>query len=152
MRNAKGFTLVELMIVIAIMGILAAIAVPSYIGAQLKAKRAELPANVHGVKISQLSYEAIYDDFLDCGPAPRDRASMDKEQVPWDNRGDDNWRDLGWTPDGPVRGVYETNNDPDPAIGFIVIGTADVDDDDNESRYETSRNSAVYMTSVEDRY
>ncbi|MGB4303244.1 MAG: prepilin-type N-terminal cleavage/methylation domain-containing protein, partial [Syntrophomonadaceae bacterium] len=45
-RNQKGFTLVELMVVVVIIGILVAIAVPVYRGVQTKAAENACAANV----------------------------------------------------------------------------------------------------------
>lgn len=45
----KRFTLVELMIVVAIIAVLAAIAIPAFYEMQLKSKRAELPVNGDGI-------------------------------------------------------------------------------------------------------
>ncbi|HET9597332.1 MAG TPA: prepilin-type N-terminal cleavage/methylation domain-containing protein [Anaeromyxobacteraceae bacterium] len=48
-KAAKGFTLIELMIVVAIIGILAAIAIPNFLKYQLRAKFGELPTNVNAL-------------------------------------------------------------------------------------------------------
>jgi type II secretion system protein G len=49
-RNKEGFTLIELMVVIVIIGILAAIAIPNYVKIVTQAKEAEVKANMHTVQ------------------------------------------------------------------------------------------------------
>lgn len=51
--NKKGFTLIELMIVMAIIGIIAGVGIPSYIGQQRRAARVEAYTNLETIRLVQ---------------------------------------------------------------------------------------------------
>ena len=59
-KSKKGFTLIELMIVVAIIGILAAIAIPNFIRFQLKAKTSEGKVNIAAIRTAE---EAYFSEF-----------------------------------------------------------------------------------------
>ena len=138
MRSNKGFSLVELMIVVAIIGILAAIAIPNFMTMQLKAKRAEIPSNVDGIKTAELSYDAAFDGFINAVEAPRADDALDKTAVNFDYGTIDGWTQIGWQPDGLVRGNYSV--DVVGSTDFTIQGDSDVDDDnDNIATYTASK-------------
>ena len=56
LRNTKGFTLIELMIVVAIIGILAAIAIPNFLQYQMKSRQSEAKTNLGAIRTSELSF------------------------------------------------------------------------------------------------
>ena len=62
-NKIKGFTLIELMIVVAIIGILAAIAIPNFIRYQLKSKTTEAKTVMGGIKTSQEAFRAEVDNY-----------------------------------------------------------------------------------------
>ncbi|MEE8492531.1 MAG: prepilin-type N-terminal cleavage/methylation domain-containing protein, partial [Nitrospirales bacterium] len=69
-RNQKGFTLIELMIVVAIIGILAAIAIPNFLKYQAKSRQAEAKINLGGIFVAETSYfgeQARYGSFAEAG-------------------------------------------------------------------------------------
>ncbi len=71
-RPARGFTLIELMIVVAIIGILASIAVPNFLKFQARARTSEAKANLKGFFTSAKSYFAERATFIcgNCGFSP----------------------------------------------------------------------------------
>ncbi len=89
MRNNRGFTLIELMIVVAIIGILASIAIPNFIKFVAKTKRSEAKYNLEAIFKAEISWFGEYNYFST------------------------KFSEIRWRPDGTI--YYYTFNVGDPS-------------------------------------
>ena len=58
LKGQRGFTLIELMIVVAIIGILAAIAIPNFLQYQMKSRQSEAKTNLQAIRTSEIAFQA----------------------------------------------------------------------------------------------
>jgi type IV pilus assembly protein PilA len=77
----KGFTLIELMIVVAIIGILAAIAIPAYQDYTIRAQVSE------GMNLAAAAKAAVAETFLNRGVAPASRTEAGMSATASDTNG-----------------------------------------------------------------
>jgi len=85
LRNTKGFTLIELMIVVAIIGILAAIAIPNFLQYQMKSRQSEAKTNLGAIRTSELSFAGERGCFIGVAkyPATAPAAGTKMVSVAW---------------------------------------------------------------------
>ena len=139
-RNSnKGFTLIELMIVVAILGILAAIAIPNFLRYQLRSKTSEARTNIGVIRTSMEAFRGDFDGFPTAIAATPGAAIANGQKGTFTitacpagcNRANlaacTSFECIGYRPSGLVYYQYDTADGD--AFDFVIGATADLDAD-----------------------
>lgn len=139
-RRDGGFTIIELMVSVAILGVLAAVAIPSFRNYQWKAKRSEAYVNLGSLAKTQKAHFGIAETFLGVAPAEPGTTLGDvPSELPRDSAGlGTAFATIGWASEGRVYFDYDTNA---PALGlgcpctqcFTATAYGDIDGDNSQS-------------------
>ena len=139
--RAAAFTLIELMITVSIVGILSAIAIPTYQSFLLRAKRAELPMNLDAIRSVEIGYHAEWDVYTSCELTPADVPGRKAVDFPATITTNLDWNQLGWTPDGRVYGQYGVvaSDDAGFEATYLADVFGDIDGDGNFSNFQATQ-------------
>ena len=124
MRAQRGFTLIELMIAVAIVGTLAALAIPSYLRFQLRSKAAEARANLASIATSENAYFGEFNRYVPAAPTPAGAEGPNRRA--WAGGGSADFDKLGFVPIGDVLFTYAVDVDASFAA-FTAGARGDLD-------------------------
>jgi type IV pilus assembly protein PilA len=122
LRGRGGFTLIELMITVAIVGILASVAIPQFYRYQIRSRRAEAMTNLRAIVKTEVAYFGDTGVFLGAAPMPPGFPNIKRR---WDAVSKAEYDPIGFAPEGDVVFAYEVNTFPaDCSCGLTFNGEA----------------------------
>jgi type IV pilus assembly protein PilA len=124
-KSKKGFTLIELMIVVAIIGILAAIAIPNFVRFQLKAKTSEGKVNLAAIRTAEEAYFSEFGSYVPAAVTPTTNGGTTKQAFTEAAGG--GFGIIGWAPEGQVFFNYEVAINTTTPNAYIASAGADID-------------------------
>jgi prepilin-type N-terminal cleavage/methylation domain-containing protein len=120
-----GFTVLELMIVVMIIGALAAVGIPLFLRYQLKTRSAEGKTNLGAIRVLEQAHFSEFEAYLPALPEPP--AIPGGAPAPFDAVTSD-FADLGFAPEGRVYFSYGVAVTAD-LVGYTADAAADIDSD-----------------------
>ena len=124
-RSRAGFSLIELMIAVAIMGVLAATAITLFQRFQLQGRTAEVKTNLASIRTAQHAYFGNTGVFVAAAAYPAPPESQVKRN--WNPAGSGGFETLGWAPEGDVYFTYVVTAQGPANPAFTTAGRGDLD-------------------------
>ena len=146
LKRHNGFTLIELMVAVGILGILAVLATGSFLSYQARAKQSEIKSNLGAIGELAITYKTEYDTYIT------------------------DWSNIGWQPMGTTRYRYWYNgtaavgtptllevgiNYSDPgsvaaidSFTAAVVGNIDGDASTDQWLYDQNRSFTIQQNDV----
>jgi type IV pilus assembly protein PilA len=141
MRNDKGFSLIELLLVVAVILIIAAIAIPNFLRSRLRANEASAVASLRVINTAAVTYSLTYPDMgfpaqlTALGGANPCSSSSSQACLIDDilSQGTKAGYSFVWTGDGLT-----------PSVGFTLTGTPQVVGASGQRMFCTDQTGVIY--------
>ncbi|MGA1868195.1 MAG: type IV pilin protein [bacterium] len=149
-HNNKGFTLIELMMVVSFIGILSAIAIPNYLKFRIITKATEAKFNLGAIRTLEESYNSEHNVYLRCNPCPT--LIPRKSKVPFEGENKPDFDNLGFEPEGNVWFQYSVILEDIGPLLYLCLAEGDLDGDYINGKFTVDNVSSKIIHVTENIY